>query len=96
MSEVKNFGAGLLLGLGFSFAVHTCYGPVINDVSFYESPNGPNIKYVDVVWGRDQALVQNPDGKYTSLQWYLDNSVDKEDRAVEKASIERLIKKERE
>jgi len=79
--------AGFILGFGLS----TYLGPVINDVNYYELSNGPKIRHIDVSWGEDQVDVQNPNGEYTSLAFYLKNHVDKQDRAVQKALIERMV-----
>jgi|APSaa5957512622_1039677.scaffolds.fasta_scaffold187161_1 hypothetical protein len=94
MSGLKNYIAGAIFGISASIAIGASYGPEIRDISYHELPNGPKIMYIDVATSRDKMLVQNPDGKYVALEVYL-GGVDKEDRNVEKALIERMIEKER-
>mgnify|MGYP006863472322 CR=1 FL=1 len=91
MKKDDNFASGVLLGIVVATGLYVSNGPIIKDVNYYDLPNGPRIMHTDVKYAKDDFKVQSPDGNYLDIQTYLIKYVDKQDRAVQRALIERIV-----
>ena len=96
MKKSTIFGAGMIAGGLVVTATLMYVGPHVRSAEVYDSdPRVPNVIHLDTPQQVDRVLVQTTDGSYVTIGNYLRKHVPKEDRAVQKALIERMVETER-
>jgi len=96
MKKSTIYGAGMITGGILITGAIMLNELAVRSAGIYDSdPPVPRVMHLDLPQQSDVVLVQTPDGSYVPIRRYLKKHVSEENRAVQKALIERMIEAER-